>query len=143
MSIRTALKQGLDDTVMSCVNAVGVEVNTASAALLTYVSGLGPALAGRIVARRDEHGPFSSREELKQVPRLGAKAFEQAAGFLRIRAGANPSTSAVPPRALWHRGPDGLGPGVTVAGTAGRAGLRTPNRPLPLRVTDDGSVSPP
>ncbi len=95
---QAALKQGLDDTVMSCVNAVGVEVNTASAALLTYVSGLGPSLAGRIVAWRDEHGPFSSREELKQVPRLGAKAFEQAAGFLRIRDGANPlDASAVHP----------------------------------------------
>ncbi|MGV8081155.1 MAG: Tex family protein [Syntrophales bacterium] len=95
---QAALKQGLDDTVMSCVNAVGVEVNTSSAALLTYVSGLGPSLAGRIVAWRDEHGPFSSREELKQVPRLGAKAFEQAAGFLRIRDGANPlDASAVHP----------------------------------------------
>ncbi|PKN34421.1 MAG: RNA-binding transcriptional accessory protein [Deltaproteobacteria bacterium HGW-Deltaproteobacteria-19] len=95
---QAGLKQSLDDTVMSCVNAVGVEVNTASAALLTYVSGLGPSLAGRIVARRDEHGPFSSREELKQVPRLGAKAFEQAAGFLRIRDGANPlDASAVHP----------------------------------------------
>ncbi len=94
----TALKQGLDDTVMSCVNAVGVEANTASAALLTYVSGLGPALAGRIVAWRDEHGPFASREDLKRVPRLGAKAFEQAAGFLRIREGANPlDASAVHP----------------------------------------------
>jgi len=93
-----ALKQGLDDTVMSCVNAVGVEVNTASSALLTYVSGLGPALAGRIVSWRDEHGPFASREELKRVPRLGAKAFEQAAGFLRIREGANPlDASAVHP----------------------------------------------
>ncbi len=94
----TALKQGLDDTVMSCVNAVGVEANTASAALLAYVSGLGPALAGRIVAWRDEHGPFASREDLKRVPRLGAKAFEQAAGFLRIRDGANPlDASAVHP----------------------------------------------
>jgi uncharacterized protein len=87
---QSALKARLDDVVMSCVNAVGVEVNTASVQLLTYVSGLGPALARQIVAWRDEHGPFLSREELKKVPRLGARAFEQAAGFLRIRNGANP-----------------------------------------------------
>ena len=95
---QTELKQSLDDTVMSCVNAVGVELNTASAALLTYVSGLGPALAAKIVAWRDEHGPFPSREALKEVPRLGAKAFFQAAGFLRIRSGENPlDASAVHP----------------------------------------------
>ncbi len=95
---QTALKQSLDDVVMSCVNAVGVELNTASAALLTYVSGLGPALAGNIVAWRNDHGPFSSREALKEVPRLGAKAFVQAAGFLRIRNGENPlDASAVHP----------------------------------------------
>ena len=92
------LKQSLDDVVMSCVNAVGVELNTASAALLTYVSGLGPALAGKIVAWRNDHGPFASREELQNVPRLGAKAFIQAAGFLRIRGGSNPlDASAVHP----------------------------------------------
>lgn len=92
------LQRSLDDTVMSCVNAVGVEVNTASAQLLAYVSGLGPALAENIVKHRNENGPFSSREELKKVKRLGAKAFEQAAGFLRIRASANPlDTSAVHP----------------------------------------------
>jgi uncharacterized protein len=95
---QTALKQSLDDTVMSCVNAIGVELNTASAALLTYVSGLGPALAGKIVAWRDEHGPFPTREALKEVPRLGMKAFVQAAGFLRIRNGKNPlDASAVHP----------------------------------------------
>jgi len=95
---QTELKQALDDTVMSCVNAVGVELNTASAALLTYVSGLGPALAAKIVAWRDEHGPFPSREALKEVPRLGMKAFVQAAGFLRIRNGENPlDASAVHP----------------------------------------------
>ncbi|MHB8908394.1 MAG: Tex family protein [Syntrophales bacterium] len=95
---QTALKQSLDDVVMSCVNAVGVELNTASAALLTYVSGLGPALAGNIVAWRNDHGPFPSREALKEVPRLGAKAFVQAAGFLRIRNGENPlDASAVHP----------------------------------------------
>ena len=92
------LKRCLDDVVVSCVNAVGVEVNTASAQLLSYVSGLGPALAENIVKHRDENGPFNSREELKKVHRLGAKAFEQAAGFLRIRDGVNPlDASAVHP----------------------------------------------
>lgn len=84
------LKKGLDDVVMSCVNAVGVEVNTASKQLLTYVSGLGPQLAGNIVAFRNENGPFTSRAELKNVSKLGPKAFEQCAGFLRIRNGKNP-----------------------------------------------------
>ena len=93
-----ALKRSLDDVVMSCVNAVGVEVNTTSAQLLTYVSGLGPQLAANILAYRNEKGPFSSRDELKKVPRLGPKAFEQAAGFLRIRGGKNPlDASAVHP----------------------------------------------
>jgi uncharacterized protein len=93
-----ALKSSLDDVVVSCVNRVGVEVNTASKQLLTYVSGLGPQLAKGIVEYRNEHGPFGSREELKQVPRLGPKAFEQAAGFLRIRDGENPlDRSAVHP----------------------------------------------
>ncbi|MDL2306860.1 RNA-binding transcriptional accessory protein [Desulfovibrio sp. OttesenSCG-928-C06] len=79
------LKQALNDVVESCVNAVGVELNTASAELLSYVSGLGPALARAIVGWREENGGFTRREELKKVPRLGPKAFEQAAGFLRIR----------------------------------------------------------
>ncbi|HUU81520.1 MAG TPA: Tex family protein, partial [Acidobacteriota bacterium] len=93
-----ALKRSLDDVVMSCVNAVGVDVNTASQQLLTYVSGLGPQLAKSIVTYRDEHGALSSREELKKVSRLGPKAFEQAAGFLRIRNGDNPlDVSAVHP----------------------------------------------
>lgn len=83
------LKKSLDDVVMSCVNAVGVEVNTASAQLLTYVSGLGPQLARNILAYRNDNGPFSTREELKKVSRLGPKAFQQAAGFLRIRDGKN------------------------------------------------------
>jgi uncharacterized protein len=95
---QTLLKRSLDDVVMSCVNAVGVEVNTASAQLLTYVSGLGPQLAKNIIAFRNEHGPFAAREELKRVPRLGEKAFEQAGGFLRIRGGADPlDESAVHP----------------------------------------------
>ena len=93
-----ALKGSLDDVVVSCVNAVGVEVNTASEQLLTYVSGLGPQLARNIIAFRDERGPFPAREELKKVPRLGPKAFEQAGGFLRIRDGENPlDASAVHP----------------------------------------------
>ena len=95
---QSMLKQSLDDVVMSCVNNVGVEVNTASKQLLTYVSGLGPQLARNIVEYRNENGPFESRRQLKKVPRLGAKAFEQAAGFLRIRGAANPlDSSAVHP----------------------------------------------
>jgi len=93
-----ALRDSLDDVVVSCVNHVGVEVNTASKQLLAYVSGLGPQLAKGIVEYRNEHGPFRSREGLRRVPRLGPKAFEQAAGFLRIRDGENPlDRSAVHP----------------------------------------------
>ena len=92
------LKKALDAVVVSCVNAVGVDVNRASVELLTYVSGLGPQLAANIVAVRNEKGPFTSRTELKNVPRLGPKAFEQSAGFLRIQRGANPlDASAVHP----------------------------------------------
>lgn len=95
---QTALKRSLDDAVVSCVNAVGVEVNTASPHLLAYVSGLGPQLSRNIVNYRSEQGPFHSREALKRVPRLGPKAFEQAAGFLRLRGGPNPlDGSAVHP----------------------------------------------
>ncbi len=95
---QAALKHSLDDVVMSCVNSVGVEVNTASRELLVYVSGLGPTLAKNIVAHRDEHGPFRSRQELLKVTRLGPKAFQQAAGFLRVRGGDNPlDASAVHP----------------------------------------------
>lgn len=92
------LKQGLDDVVISCVNAVGVEVNTASKELLSYVSGLTPALARNIVEYRNQNGPFKSREELMKVARFGEKVFEQAAGFLRIREAENPlDASAVHP----------------------------------------------
>ncbi len=92
------LKHSLDDGVMSCVNSVGVEVNTASKQLLTYVSGLGPQLAANVVAHRDENGPFKSRTALKKVKRLGPKAFEQAGGFLRVRDAKNPlDKSAVHP----------------------------------------------
>jgi uncharacterized protein len=93
-----ALKRSLDDTVISSVNGVGVELNTASKQLLSYVSGLNAATAAAIVARRNEHGPFKSRAELKEVPRLGPKAFEQAAGFLRIHESTHPlDASAVHP----------------------------------------------
>lgn len=92
------LKNSLDDVVVSSVNAVGVEVNTASKELLTYVSGLGPVLAKNIVEFRKENGPFISRTALKKVPRFGAKAFEQAAGFLRVNQSSNPlDKSAVHP----------------------------------------------
>jgi len=95
---QAALKKSLDDVVISCVNSVGVEVNQASVQLLTYVSGLGPQLAGNIVAYREQNGPFSSRAQLVNVSRLGPKAFEQCAGFLRIRDGENPlDASAVHP----------------------------------------------
>lgn len=87
---QSKLKNALDYTVMSCVNAVGVDVNTASASLLAYVSGIGPSLAANIVKYRAENGPFTTRKELKKVPRLGEKAFEQAAGFLRISTGEEP-----------------------------------------------------
>lgn len=87
---QNALKQNLDDVVMSCVNAVGVEVNTASKQILMYVSGLGPQLAQNIVEYRNTNGAFKDRAALKKVPRLGDKAFEQAAGFLRIRDAKHP-----------------------------------------------------
>lgn len=87
---QTGLREALDYTVMSCVNAVGVDLNTASARLLEYISGIGPVMASRIVEYRQENGPFADRKSLLKVPRLGAKAFEQAAGFLRVRDGANP-----------------------------------------------------
>ncbi|MBE0666757.1 MAG: helix-hairpin-helix domain-containing protein, partial [Bacteroidales bacterium] len=92
------LQTSLDEVVMSCVNAVGVEVNTASPHLLTYVSGLGPQLAQNIVEYRTKNGPFTSRKELMKVKRMGDKAFEQSAGFLRIHNAVNPlDASAVHP----------------------------------------------
>jgi uncharacterized protein len=95
---QAALKRSLDDTVMYCVNGVGVEVNTASKQLLMYVSGLGPQLAGNVVEYRNTNGGFRSREALRNVPKLGPKTFEQAAGFLRIRDADNPlDASAVHP----------------------------------------------
>jgi len=87
---QTRLKKRLDEIVESCVNRVGVEVNTASVSLLSYVAGIGPTLAANIVKTRDERGGFRARKDLIDVPRLGAKAFEQAAGFLRVRGGTHP-----------------------------------------------------
>jgi uncharacterized protein len=120
-----ALKRSLDDTVVSAVNGVGVELNTASKQLLSYVSGLNSATAAAIVARRNEKGPFKSRADLKEVPRLGPKAFEQAAGFLRIRDAAHPlDSSAVHPEryALVEKMAADLG--ATVADLVGDAKLR-------------------
>ena len=95
---QTKLKSSLDIVVEHCVNAVGVNINTASASLLSYVSGIGPKLAENIVTYRDENGAFLSRNEIQKVPRLGGKAFEQAAGFLRIKGAENPlDDSAVHP----------------------------------------------
>lgn len=95
---QTMLKKSLDREVESCVNSVGVDANTASPALLSYVAGIGAVLAKRIVSFRDEHGAFKSRADLLKVPRLGQKAFQQAAGFLRIRGGPQPlDNSAVHP----------------------------------------------
>lgn len=97
---QSLLKEKLDNTVVSCVNNVGVNLNTASSYLLSYVSGIGPALAGNIVEYRSQNGPYKSRKDLLNVKRLGAKAFEQCAGFLRIREAENPlDNSAVHPEA--------------------------------------------
>ena len=99
---QTALKNGLDDVVSSCVNLVGVELNTASKELLSYVSGIGPQLAKGIVDYRNENGPFKDKQSLMKVSRLGDKAFEQAAGFLRIRNAKNPlDKSAVHPESYY------------------------------------------
>ena len=96
----TRLSRGLDAVVEDCVNAVGVDVNTASPSLLRYVSGLSASISRNVVEYRNQHGAFASREELKKVPRLGDKTFEQAAGFLRIMNGDNPlDGSAVHPEA--------------------------------------------
>lgn len=122
---QSALKRSLDDTVVSSVNGVGVELNTASKQLLSYVSGLSSTTAAAIVARRNEEGPFKSRSELLEVPRLGPKAFEQAAGFLRIRDSAHPlDASAVHPEryALVEKMATDLG--ATVVELMGSGSLR-------------------
>jgi len=99
--LQSKLAKALDAVVEDCVNSVGVDVNTASAPLLARISGLSAGLAENVVARRDREGPFRSRKQLLEVRRLGSKAFEQAAGFLRIRGGDNPlDASAVHPEAV-------------------------------------------
>jgi protein Tex len=119
------LKNSLDQVVESCVNAVGVELNTASKHLLTYVSGLGAQLAQNIVDFRKENGSFASRGDLKKVPRLGPKAFEQAAGFLRIRNASNPlDNSAVHPESYNIVGQMAKDQGVTVAELISKEELR-------------------
>lgn len=122
---QSRLKTSLDDVVMGCVNEVGVEINTASRQLLSYVSGLGPALAKSIIEYRNKNGAFRSREEIKSVPRLGPKAFEQAAGFLRIHDAENPlDASAVHPESyhIVRRMADDLGLS-SVAGLIGKQDL--------------------
>ena len=95
---QTKLQSALDSTVMSCVNSVGININTASKSLLSYVSGIGEKMAENIVAYRSENGPFEDRKQLKKVPRLGEKAYQQAAAFIRIKDGKNPlDNSAVHP----------------------------------------------
>ncbi len=136
---QNALKRSLDDTVVSAVNGVGVELNTASKQLLSYVSGLNAATAAAIVTRRNEKGPFKSRADLKDVPRLGPKAFEQAAGFLRIRDGAHPlDGSAVHPEryALVEKMAADLG--ATVADWVRDAKLRAKIKPENYVTADVG-----
>ena len=121
---QTLLKEKLDNTVESCVNSVGVNLNTASRHLLAYVSGVGPALADNIVEYRREHGPYSSREELLKVKRLGDKVFQQCAGFLRIRDAKNPlDNSAVHPEAYHIVDRMAASLGVGTAELVGNAGL--------------------
>lgn len=120
---QTELKKSLDQTVENCVNKVGVNVNTASKHLLTYISGLGPLLAQNIVNYRAENGAFSSREELKKVARMGPKAFQQAAGFLRVSGGKNPlDNSAVHPESYCIVEKMAQDLGVTVADLIGEKG---------------------
>lgn len=123
---QTLLKKSLDREVESCVNSVGVDLNTASPSLLSYVAGIGPKLAERIVEYRDEHGRFTSRKELCEVPKLGAKAFQQAAGFLRIRGGKNPlDNSAVHPESYYVVERMAKKLGTTPASLVGNATLTT------------------
>ncbi|MCQ2180178.1 MAG: RNA-binding transcriptional accessory protein [Bacteroidales bacterium] len=118
------LKEKLDNTVESCVNSVGVNLNTASPYLLAYVAGIGPSLAAGIVEYRTSNGAFSSRKELLNVPRLGAKAYEQCAGFLRVRGGSNPlDASAVHPESYGIVDSMASSLGVTTAELIGNAEL--------------------
>ncbi|MBO0931727.1 Tex family protein [Fibrella aquatilis] len=124
------LKKSLDDVVESCVNQVGVSLNTASASLLQYVSGLGPQLAKNVVDYRAQHGAFASREQLKKVPRLGPKAYEQAAGFLRISSPTNPlDNSAVHPERYDLVGKMAADLGCTVADLMQKPNLRQQIKP--------------
>ena len=133
------LKEKLDNTVESCVNAVGVNLNTASPYLLAYVSGIGPALAENIVAYRTENGGFASRAELLKVPRLGAKAFEQCAGFLRIRGGKNPlDASAVHPESYGIVDRMARDLGVSAGELVGNAELCAKIRPEDYVTADKG-----
>jgi uncharacterized protein len=119
------LKSSLDDAVESCVNRVGIEMNTASTQLLTYVSGLGPQLAAGMVSYRNEHGPFRKRADLRKVPKLGPRAFEQAAGFLRIRDGETPlDRTAVHPESYPVVEKMARDLGVSIDEMIGDAGLR-------------------
>jgi len=121
---QTLLKETLDNTVESCVNAVGVNLNTASPYLLSYVAGIGPATAGNIVSWRTQNGAFASRKDLLKVPRLGPKAFEQCAGFLRIRGAANPlDASAVHPESYHIVDDMARSLGVSTAELVGNAEL--------------------
>ena len=118
------LKEKLDNTVEACVNSVGVNLNTASPYLLRYVAGIGPQLAANIIAYRSENGGFASRAELKKVPRLGAKAFEQCAGFLRVKGAANPlDDSAVHPESYFVVDQMARDLGVSVRELVGNAEL--------------------
>jgi len=135
---QNALKSGLDEVVASCVNAVGVDVNTASKQLLTYVSGLGPQLAQNILNHRNTNGAFTNRKGLKKVPRLGPKAFEQSAGFLRILGGDNPlDASAVHPESyhvVAQMARDLGCPEEELIGTRGRLDEIVPDRYVSERV---------
>jgi uncharacterized protein len=126
------LDEALDGVVEDCVNAVGVDLNTASEQLLTYVSGLGPTLARNIVAHRHENGPFQTRRDLLKVPRLGTKAFEQCSGFLRIRDGKQPlDASAVHPEAYAVVERMAKDTGTTV-----RELMQSPERRKAIRLSD-------
>jgi uncharacterized protein len=121
---QTRLRKCLDREVESCVNSVGVDVNLASAPLLSYVAGIGPKLAERIVEHRDARGRFDSREQLGEVPKLGRKAYEQAAGFLRIRDGRQPlDNSAVHPESYYVVERMAARLGVSAKQLVGNAGL--------------------
>jgi uncharacterized protein len=126
----TALQQSLEDTVVSCVNTVGVEINSASEQLLTFVSGVGPSLAKNIIEYRNENGAFKSRDELKKVPRFGGKAFEQAAGFLRIREAENPlDQSAVHPESYYVVKKMAKKAGCTISELIGKSDYRSLIKP--------------